>query len=792
MSLYHSKSINRTDDEKLEIKQNGTILKKDTEIKVEIENIPNFNSANLNIDCKDFCAFTIAEKIVTFSLNTKYFNTKEETKVINLTYKKDSKELTNQISVKIPARINVIAKDENKIEKIVEGEEIQISKAYKYTVDDLETELTEVTFKPDNLIASEGGKYTAKKVGTSKVRVLSKTDKPTMIAEFSVQIIPAIKSIELNSTAEIILTELINSPLNIVVKGTDDKPINDFSRIECKPENESYLSINSETTGFNFAAKSATGEIKPVNIVCKVKDDLKKSLDTTSKLSFSVKVTPKWGNLKIEPLISTTLLANGSLPFSVRLFDDKGVSSAASVVYELENKNDSQWISLNNMGDKLVVNWVDLPNLDENRKPKERRPQFVKINVKATILGSSKIITDQITVHLATITRFDALKVKLNIMDERTVSDLYGYVTNEEYYVLMVRLFNDLKGNEMNKSQGESILAYSSSIEIAVGLEKQYDKSAKGGDLGVISKDQMDGLRKTRNDKLFKDYEKNLKTLDKVYEDLLNKFNTQLQSALEKDRNALELEFEAKNDKSKSESAQKLRADANISLELATTLADQLNNLYQLNTLATPKTPMPNAPINDGRWYPANRNDLIQAKMEESDILSSNEDDFDSANSKSDGEPTCVNTITYRPFTFEMMVNTVDRRQERSPKSWLFKVLNFVSLGATTVTAIAVPGKGSDLPVGLEKFGNFFIPGLEKVIPSFKEQYRQNIVSQAMKPIEEIPFGSDITRVIFIPKKSIKGLISGHKARISQICPFYFKIKVAVVSKGGEVTLGNQ
>jgi len=43
------------------------------------------------------------------------------------------------------------------------------------------------------------------------------------------------------------------------------------------------------------------------------------------------------------------------------------------------------------------------------------------------------------------------------------------------------------------------------------------------------------------------------------------------------------------------------------------------------------------------------------------------------------------------------------------------------------------------------------LPGLDKRYPNYKEQQRQNIVSQAMKEIEEIQFASDITPVIFIP-----------------------------------------
>lgn len=53
-----------------------------------------------------------------------------------------------------------------------------------------------------------------------------------------------------------------------------------------------------------------------------------------------------------------------------------------------------------------------------------------------------------------------------------------------------------------------------------------------------------------------------------------------------------------------------------------------------------------------------------------------------------------------------------------------------------------------------------------------------------MKEIEEIPFGSDITRVIFIPKKPMRGIIKGHETRISEVCPHYFKIEVAIIRKG--------
>jgi hypothetical protein len=152
-------------------------------------------------------------------------------------------------------------------------------------------------------------------------------------------------------------------------------------------------------------------------------------------------------------------------------------------------------------------------------------------------------------------------------------------------------------------------------------------------------------------------------------------------------------------------------------------------------------------------------------------------------------DPVCEDTITYRPLMFEMVVNTVDRREGRSVRSQVFNALELVGIGASFSSAIRFPRPGRDLPIVTDRFTNLLVPGLEKIFPSLKEQHRQNIVSQLMKPIEEVPFGSDITRVLFIPKRGMRGVVPNHKVRISQICPYYFKIKVAVVDKTGQTVV---
>lgn len=152
-------------------------------------------------------------------------------------------------------------------------------------------------------------------------------------------------------------------------------------------------------------------------------------------------------------------------------------------------------------------------------------------------------------------------------------------------------------------------------------------------------------------------------------------------------------------------------------------------------------------------------------------------------------EPTCQGFLTYRPYMFEMMVNSVDRRDDRSRRGRTFRALNGIGTAVSFITAVAVPGAGSDVPLALEKFSNLLVPGLEKLWPNLKETQRQNLVSQTMRTIEEIPFGSDLSRVLFFPKGAFRGLVTDHETRVAQICPFYFNIEVAVITKENRESL---
>jgi hypothetical protein len=581
----------------------------------------------------------------------------------------------------------------------------------------------------------------------------------------------------------------------------------------------------------------------------------------TSPLILSVTVRKKFGYITFEPPPKGFLLPGGSFTTLAVVRSREGTPlTTYGVEFRPERESDLHWISLSPEGNKINVIWNE-PTDEEITKAdgtKERRPAQVKINVIARNVEQEQDINGSILVRMGDVAKFALIKVKLNVMDQVTASDLYGGVLAKEYYVLTVRLFNNLRDDVSKEYTGDSILAYSSSMEIAVGLEKKFNGDSNSDFPNVISKDAARVLSKKRSEAAVAlattQADSEIKAAKEGQSELENAINAEA-SAAKDARTAREVALDerdlvntlaaklrlldARLGSSRKPSDQRELRNAKVEYDQAIAKATQ--SIFEANvkirraqdaaaetnrvrakilraaanrvtvTQSITANSDPDTVIKDGLWHAVNPGDfnrISEAKVPDtaaleplaeldSDPLANtavpNERAAREAAAKQTeeiDESPCRSSITYRPFTFEMMVNTVDRRDGRSGRSRLFKILDAVGTGTSFVTSIAVPGSSSDLPLGLEKFSNLLIPGIDKLYPNFKEQNRQNIVAQAMKEIEEIPFGSDITRVIFIPKKTIRGLIRGHDTRISEVCPFYFKIEVAIISKRSTVTAG--
>ena len=142
----------------------------------------------------------------------------------------------------------------------------------------------------------------------------------------------------------------------------------------------------------------------------------------------------------------------------------------------------------------------------------------------------------------------------------------------------------------------------------------------------------------------------------------------------------------------------------------------------------------------------------------------------------------CRSDFFYRPYSYEIVLNTSTVFEELSGRSRTFKVAEAIGLVTSVVTAVAVPGAGSDLPTGLDKYRNIFIPGMQRLWKDMTDTHRQNLVSMTLKPIEELPFGAELSKVVFFPKGSFSGFVRGYDTRISQVCPYYFHATAAVLS----------
>ena len=66
-----------------------------------------------------------------------------------------------------------------------------------------------------------------------------------------------------------------------------------------------------------------------------------------------------------------------------------------------------------------------------------------------------------------------------------------------------------------------------------------------------------------------------------------------------------------------------------------------------------------------------------------------------------------------------------------------------------------------------------------------KEVQRQNIITMVMRPLEEIPFGSDVTRILFIPKGKLIGIQPDKVFRIGAVSTTGACSEVGIIKKTG-------
>lgn len=141
------------------------------------------------------------------------------------------------------------------------------------------------------------------------------------------------------------------------------------------------------------------------------------------------------------------------------------------------------------------------------------------------------------------------------------------------------------------------------------------------------------------------------------------------------------------------------------------------------------------------------------------------------------------NWIPFRPYAFLVVASTHDRRYERSRREKILRVAEGLVSAASFATTFARPGNNTGFVFGLDKSTNLLIPAYEKLFPSRREVQRKNILDMVLQPVEEIPFGKEVSKIVFIPKQEIEGVLPGYDVRIRTISVSKMKAEAAIVQK---------
>jgi hypothetical protein len=463
-------------------------------------------------------------------------------------------------------------------------------------------------------------------------------------------------------------------------------------------------------------------------------------------------------------------------------------------------------------------------------------------------------VTGSVSISVSVVAGFQPIRVAIDLVNQKMAHDLFGEQTARDFFVAKVRLFNNISNQNAPDHVGDSILAYSESIEVGVELLKRdhatgvwvplepKDVKAKftaahanlenppGGDVtrfrpgtgfgGLVPlTDQFASfavMKRGTTDRF------RLPVTSRGFEPTKYVWSVEPATIIEQVGGATSEAFHAK------------------AVGVATVRATNVDTGAQFNTIVLVydatglQVNQPTGPLNPGERYTVTLTsekdgkpiplDGITLKASPGEVVEI-VDGTMSVRGKTvgftsvqviktvNGTETTLATLMfavsssleravdppavflegsqlvrykhrfrYRPFTFDVVVNTIDEREDGGSTARIFKALDTGSQFGAFLSAIGRLGRFENIVLG--QVGSSLLPSLKNLFPSKKETHRQNFVSFTMRQIEEIPFGSDISRYIFFPKGVIRGMVSDTDVRIGEIDTSYFNITAAIINKG--------
>ena len=359
-------------------------------------------------------------------------------------------------------------------------------------------------------------------------------------------------------------------------------------------------------------------------------------------------------------------------------------------------------------------------------------PEKGVLTIRATtpnIDDAGTPITADLLVKITSPSGFTRVSGAIELLDYQTARDLYGIQTINDFYAAKITLLNDLQDEPDRKLVGASILVFSSSLAIGVNLEKTEAK----------------GRKLPRKDAEWKPV---------TFGDLRSL--------------GLPASYRIPSWEARPNITRPKRDDkGNI-------LGHELDEMpvYTCDDIWFAEQEVELTP--EQELLPREQQEELRARL----VRQRN----------AQVAAARLRQLHYRPYPYDMVVKSFDPRDARSGRSWTFRALTFAGSLASFISGVGNFGPGNDLISVNEKFGNILVPALASLWPSLKETQRQNLVSDTMHPIEEIPYASSLTKVVFLPKYPFQGFKRGYWYRVSEVCPFNFQVDVAVAPKDSRST----
>lgn len=454
----------------------------------------------------------------------------------------------------------------------------------------------------------------------------------------------------------------------------------------------------------------------------------------TKKLFVTVKTSP--ANLRISQN-RTEVVVGEKINMSASILDDEGEPISGTIEWSLETGTDSEYVSVPTNGQAIEVLGLKVP---PGKKP---------IRIVAKVKEDNTII-DRTVIFVRgerNVVGFHPIDVRIDMLDDRTAKDLFGGPASKEYHIAKIRIVNELD-RDQNGGPASSVLFFSDALEVQVSLEKQAMKNG-GNRWTALNREDIQ-------------YVNNWQTCDADRTLELKKEQTKLTGG----QACALLEEEAKIE------CKRIYPDKNDSNKMRLCEIDA--ELEKLTCQQKVIQIAGNCGCDEN-----DTNCLMRCKFCSINTAASNNTNYASGvNGLRSGQ-----WIPFRPFVYQVVANTHDRRTGRSKRSRIFLGANMLGSALSFGTSFLVPKPGSDLPIFLEKYQNLLIPTAEKLFPSLREVERQNIVSLILPPIVEVPFGTDVSKYVFFPKKSIFGVLPENKVRITSISSYNVKVRVGIVQK---------